>query len=91
MFGSSGPRWGDDPRGRSADDPRDRGEDDRRSASEHEPRQRGDRYEHELERDQGGTHATAYLTTRATCCWTVSICRAGWIGRSFGIVNRPTS
>ena len=39
----------------------------------------------------GGTHATASLKTRATSCWTVSICRAAWSGKSSGIVNTPTS
>jgi hypothetical protein len=92
MFGSSDPRWGDDPRNRYEDDSRDRDEDDGRSApGDNDPRERGDRYEHELERDHGGTHATASLTTRATSCWTVSICRAAWSGKSSGIVNRRTN
>ena len=54
MSGSFDPRWGDDPRDRYDDDRRDRDEDDGRSApGDHDPRQRGDRYEHELERDHG--------------------------------------
>jgi len=54
MFGSSDPRWGDDPRNRYDDNPRDRDDDDGRSAAgDNDPRERGDRYEHELERDHG--------------------------------------
>jgi len=54
MSGSFDPRWGDDPRDRYDDDRRDRDEDDGRSAAaRNDPRERGDRYEHELERDHG--------------------------------------
>lgn len=54
MFGSSDPRWGDDPRNRYDDDPRDCDDDDGRSTTcDNDPRERGDRYEHELERDHG--------------------------------------
>ena len=54
MSGSFDPRWGDDPRDRYDDDRRDRDEDDGRSApGGNDPRERGDRYEHELERDHG--------------------------------------
>ena len=54
MSGSFDPRWGDDPRDRYDEDRRDRDEDDGHSAdARNDPRERGDRYEHELERDHG--------------------------------------
>ena len=54
MFDSSDARWGEDPRDAYFADPRDRDEDDDRSPlGDADPRERGDRYERELERDHG--------------------------------------
>jgi hypothetical protein len=54
MFGSSDPRWGEDPRNSYDADPRERDEDDDRSPiGDTNPRERADRDERELERDHG--------------------------------------
>jgi hypothetical protein len=54
MFDSSDARWGEDPRDSYDADPRDRDADDGRSPlGDADPRERGDRYERELERDHG--------------------------------------
>ena len=54
MFGSSDPRWDEDPRDRYDADPRHRDEDDHRSTIDGtDPREQGDRYEREIERDHG--------------------------------------
>jgi hypothetical protein len=52
MFGSSDPRWGEDPRHAYGVDPRDRDQDDHRSTIDGtDRRDQGDRYEREIERD----------------------------------------
>ncbi|MBW8868221.1 MAG: hypothetical protein JF610_12990 [Acidobacteria bacterium] len=54
MFDSSDPRWGEDPRNSYDADPRDRDQDNGQSPIDvTDSRERGDRYEREIERDHG--------------------------------------
>src|SRR5438105_13824605 len=54
MFGRSDPRWGEAPEKGYEGDPRDRDEDDRGSTiNGTDPREQGDWYEREIERDHG--------------------------------------
>src|SRR3954468_18710051 len=53
MFGSFDARWGEDPRHRDDADPRDREDHQRSTIDGTDPRDHGDRYEREIERDHG--------------------------------------